>query len=298
MSAHTERNYRGDLAEFISFVREQAKREPKVADLDIPMVRGYLASRFGRNDPVTIARKLSALRSFGAYLVRRRIRDDNPAKLVAMPKRPSRLPRFLSVDEIYQLLATPTDPGDRDDPLKRRDRAFVELLYGSGLRAAELCALDLLDVDLASALVTVRGGKGGKDRIVPLGGPAAAAVTRYLEVRAALRSRRRAPDPQALFLNQRGGRLSTRQVARRLNQLSEALGSQVAVHPHALRHSCATHMLDGGADLRTIQEILGHASLHTTQRYTHVSIDHLIKVYDAAHPRAGQTKSTPDGETN
>ena len=249
----------------------------------MPLVRGYLASLFGHNDPSTISRKLSTLRSFGAYLVRRGIRPDNPVKLVAMPRRPRVLPRFLSVDEASNVMEVP----DNKTPAGLRDRALLEVMYGSGLRVSELCALDLGDVEGSQSTVKVRKGKGGKERIVPLGGAAMKALDGYLEQRARLRHPRTGhQDPRALFLNVRGGRLTTRSVARLVNKSSAQAATRVTVSPHALRHSCATHLLDGGADLRSIQEILGHASLRTTQRYTHLSIDHLMNVYDRAHPRA------------
>ena len=287
-SGHTVRAYGRDLAEFSDFVKEKTGREPSPGDLDIPQVRGYLASLFGRNDPSTIARKLSTLRSFGTFLVRRGIRADNPVKLVAMPRRPRVLPRFLSVDEACNVMETPNS----ETPAGRRDRALLEVMYGSGLRVSELCALDVEDVERTQSTVKVRQGKGGKERIVPLGGAAMKALDGYLELRGKLRHpRTRAQDPRALFLNVRGGRLTTRSVARLVNKSSVQAGTRVTVSPHALRHSCATHLLDGGADLRSIQEILGHASLRTTQRYTHLSIDHLMNVYDRAHPRAFTKKN-------
>lgn len=201
-----------------------------------------------------------------------------------MPKRPLTLPRFLTVDEAFQLMDTP----DAASPLGARDAAMLELMYGSGLRVSEVCGLDLHDLQLTeSSMVTVRGGKGSKDRIVPLGQPAQAALDAYLARRPELKHPRTGDqDRQALFLNARGGRLTVRSVARLVDRGCLEAGTRARVSPHALRHSCATHMLDGGADLRAIQEILGHASLRTTQRYTHVSIDHLMKVYDTAHPRA------------
>ena len=282
-SEHTVRAYRHDLEEFLAFVADRQKRPAEPRDLEIAMVRGYLASLFGGNGASTIARKLSSLRSFGAYLVRRGERADNPAELVAMPKRPKVLPRFLSVDDASRLMEAP----DPDSPAGRRDRAMLEVMYGSGLRVSEVCGLDVADLELADATLRVRQGKGGKDRIVPIGGAEAGALEAYLGVRSLLRHPRTGyQDPQALFLSRRGARLTTRSVARLVDRGCLEVGTRTRVSPHALRHSCATHMLDGGADLRTIQEILGHASLKTTQRYTHVSIDHLAKVYDASHPRA------------
>jgi integrase/recombinase XerC len=288
-SAHTVRAYRRDIEEFITFLREKSGREPRAADLDIPQVRTYLASLFGRNSASTIGRKLSSLRSFGAFLVRVGARQDNPAALVAMPKRPQVLPRFLTVDEAFRLMETP----DPTTPLGARDVAILELLYGGGLRVSEACALDVGDVELSEGTVRVRAGKGNRDRIVPIGEPAVQAIQRYLGRRPELRHPRTgAQDAAALFLNHRGGRLTVRSVARRVDRGCLEAGTRARVSPHALRHSCATHMLDGGADLRSIQEILGHASLRTTQRYTHVSIEHLMRIYDQAHPRARKDDGT------
>ncbi|MCC6746271.1 MAG: tyrosine recombinase XerC [Deltaproteobacteria bacterium] len=283
LSPHTARAYGHDLDEFMAFLRARLGREPALGDLDIPQVRGYLASLFERNDASTISRKLSSLRSFGAFLVRRGVRPDNPVKLVSMPKRAKVLPRFLSVDEAFGLVGAVAG----DDAAPVRDRAMVELLYAAGLRVSELCALDLGDLELDQAMVRVRHGKGDKARVVPMGRPAVEALQLYLAARGGFRHPKHGgQDPYAVFLNQRGGRLTVRSVARIVGRAGLAAGTRGRVSPHALRHSCATHLLDGGADLRSIQEILGHASLQTTQRYTHVSIDHLMKVYDAAHPRA------------
>jgi len=252
-------------------------------------VRTYLASLFGRNSASTIGRKLSSLRSFGDFLVRAGARQDNPAALVAMPKRPQVLPRFLTEDEAIRLMEAP----DPTTPLGARDVAILELLYGGGLRVSEACALDVGDVELSEGTVRVRAGKGNRDRIVPIGEPAVQAIQRYLGRRPELRHPRTgAQDAAALFLNHRGGRLTVRSVARRVDRGCLEAGTRARVSPHALRHSCATHMLDRGADLRSIQEILGHASLRTTQRYTHVSIEHLMRIYDQAHPRARKDDGT------
>jgi integrase/recombinase XerC len=286
-SRHTVRAYRHDLAEFFEFVATRRERAFEAADLDIPEVRGYLASLFERNEPSTISRKLSTLRAFGEFLVRRRLRKDNPAKLVVMPKLKRSLPRFLTPEEAGAVVETP----DTRSAAGLRDRAMLELLYGSGLRVSELCGLDLHDLELGQNLVRVRAGKGGKDRVVPVGGKSRAALEEYLAARSDLRGRAAeevgGQDPLALFLNRRGGRLTTRSVARLVDRASLEAGTRARVSPHGLRHSCATHLLDAGADLRSIQEILGHQSLRTTQRYTHVSIEHLVEVYDRAHPHAG-----------
>lgn len=288
-SPNTVRAYQRDLGAFVLFCQGRLGRDPGIEDLDIATVRGYLATLFGKNVASTIARKLSALRSFGEFLVRRGERQDNPVKLVAMPRRPKTLPRFLSVDEAYALVKVP----DQATPPGARDAAMLELLYGSGLRVSELVALDVGDLELSQHTVRVRHGKGGKERIVPMGSKAELALERYLQHRPELRHpKTRVQDPSSLFLNQRGGRLTTRSVARLVDRASREASTRAPISPHALRHSCATHLLDGGADLRTIQEILGHASLSTTQRYTHVSIDHLMDVYDKAHPHAKEKKSS------
>jgi integrase/recombinase XerC len=286
-SPHTLRAYRHDIEEFLAFVEERARRAAEPADLDQLAVRGFVASLFGKNRAASIARKLSCLRSLGAFLVRRGLRADNPTELVTMPRRPRVLPRFLSVDDAARLMSV----GDEAVPGGARDRAMLEVLYGSGLRVSELVGLDLGDLELAQSTLRVRAGKGGKDRVVPVGSCAAAALERYLALRERLRHPRTGlQDPRALFLNRRGGRITVRSVARLCDHACLEAGTRARVSPHALRHSCATHMLDGGADLRTIQEILGHASLQTTQRYTHVSIDHLQRVYDASHPHARARK--------
>lgn len=282
-SEHTARAYTRDLLNFIEFIEESESRKAVLADLDIIRVRSYLASLFGRNRPVTISRKLSSLRSFCNYLVRMEHRSDSPAAMVSSPKQPKRLVRFLSVDEAFRMVDVP----DAGQPSGQRDRALLEVLYGSGLRVAELCALDLKDIDLENGTVRVRKAKGSKERHSPLGGSAAAAISSYLSLRGSLRhSKTGWQDSEAVWLNQRGGRLTTRSVRRIVNAASEQAETRASASPHTLRHSCATHLLDGGADLRTIQEILGHASLRSTQRYAHVSIDHLMDVYDRAHPRA------------
>jgi integrase/recombinase XerC len=292
LSQHTVRAYRSDLEQFIRYVEQTMDHTAEIENLDVPMIRAYVASLFGVNDATTICRKLSAIRSLCRFLVRRGILSDDPARLVSLPKRSQVLPKFLDVDEAFRLVRLP----DTDRPLGARDWLLTELLYGSGLRVSELCALNVSDLDLETQLVRIRSGKGAKERLVPLSGPAISAARHYLELRPRLRSSRGGPaDPSALLLNCRGGRLSTRSVARIVSRLGRDAEARVTLSPHVLRHSCATHLLDGGADLRTIQEILGHASLQTTQRYTHLSVDHLLRVYDEAHPRA-LSRSRPKRE--
>ncbi len=283
VSPHTLRAYSRDVLEFMAFVEMKRERPAQIGDLDIPLVRGYLASLFGKNGASTISRKLSSLRSFGAFMVRMGRRADNPAQLVALPKRAKVLPRFLTVDDAKSLVEAP----DVEKPAGARDCAMMEIMYGSGLRVSELCALDIGDIEFEQQTVRVRKGKGGKERIVPTGELAMTAVQKYLLLRPKLRHPRSGvQDLRALFLNQRGGRITTRSVARIVDRECLRAGTRSRISPHALRHSCATHLLNGGADLRVIQEILGHASLQSTQRYTHVSIEHLMEIYDRAHPKA------------
>jgi len=285
---HTRRAYLGDLGQYAAFMAEAGA--PLVPSSPA-LVRAFLARAAGGAGPVSLGRKLSALRTFYRFLVREGLAEANPARALKAPRRPRRLPDVLPEAEVAALLEAPAAA----DPLVSRDRAMLELLYGSGLRVAELVGLDLSSVDLPARLVRVLG-KRSKERIVPFGGPAAEALARWLESgRPALASGRTgartgahpgARSLPALFLNRDGGRISVRSVARRLDRWAIAAGLPRHVHPHVLRHCFATHLLGNGADLRGIQELLGHASLSTTQRYTHLDWKRLAAVYDAAHPRA------------
>ena len=271
-SAHTLRAYAADLAEFRRFLR--ATRVGGWNDVDARALRGYLAWLHGRGLARTsIARKLAAVRSCFRFLTRRGVLPANPARHVRTPRLGRRLPSFLPKDESKDLL----DAAFENTDAGRRDRALLELLYASGLRVAECCGLDLEDVDHRHGTVRVLG-KGNRERMVPVGDEALAALGRYLEGRGA------AAGP--LFRNPRGERLTTRSVHRIVGRRARTAGIARRVTPHTLRHSFATHLLGEGADLRLIQELLGHRRLSTTQRYTHVSPEHLMKVYDAAHPRA------------
>jgi integrase/recombinase XerC len=284
VSPHTLRAYAADLDDLRRFARAELGSEPAPGSLDGPLIRCWVASLYGRCKASSAARKLAAVRTFLQFLVRRGVIADNPARRVATPRAARALPRHLSPDDAARLCAAP--PGDTARGL--RDRALIEVLYGAGLRVSEGCALDLADVHRHGdgAVVRVRGGKGGKDRVAPLGARGVAALEAYLPARLQLADpRTRAQHPTALFLNARGGRLTARSAARLL-EIHEAARGLRRASPHALRHSFATHLLDSGADLRAIQEMLGHASVSTTQRYTHVSIDHLMRVYEQAHPRA------------
>jgi len=278
-SAHTVRAYLADLSQYAAFLAEQGA---PIVPSSPALVRGFIAGAAARAGAASLGRKLSTLRSFYRFLVRERLAPGNPARAVASPRKPKRLPQVLPEEEAAALVEAPPQGGG---PLALRDRAFLELLYGSGLRVSELTGLDLAHVDLAERLVRVLG-KRRKERIVPFGSSAADALRRYLDGgRPALAGPSRA-GRAALFLNVRGGRLSTRSVARRIARWVLAAGLPRHVHPHVLRHSFATHLLGNGADLRGIQELLGHASLSTTQRYTHLDWKRLAEVYDRAHPRA------------
>ena len=282
-SAHTLKAYLADLAQYAAYL---AERGAPLIPSSPALVRGFIASSTGTAGPVSLARKLSAVRSFYRYLVKEGLAPSNPARAVASPKRPRRLPDVLPEEEAAALVEAPSQDGT---PLHLRDRAFLELLYASGLRVSELTGLDVGGVDLAQGLVRVLG-KRRKERLVPVGRPAREAIARYLAtarpVLAARPEGRAAGD--ALFLNFRGGRLTSRSVARLIDGWVKRVGLPRHVHPHVLRHCFATHLLSNGADLRGIQELLGHASLSTTQRYTHLDWKRLATVYDQAHPRAHQ----------
>jgi len=293
-SAHTVRAYDSDLSQYLVFLASHLDRRVSdlgPADLDHLNARAFLGDRHKRgNSKSSAARKLSAIRAFGRYLRREGLIEGDPAALVGTPKREQRIPSHLAVDEMSKLLDTP----DTTDPLGRRDKAILELFYASGLRLSELVGLDLDDVNLSGRVVRVLG-KGRKERIVPFNRSAADALLAWLGDRAAiapselrrgkeLRPRGRPRDP--LFLNYQGGRLSTRSVDKLVRRYVAACSTRFGISPHALRHSFATHLLEAGADLRAIQELLGHARLSTTQRYTHVNAAQLIETYRKAHPKA------------
>lgn len=288
-SARTVTTYLRDLHAFRSFVLEEGL-PADARKLDIVALRGFLSRQFAHNRSSTLARKVSALRSFFRFLVRRKIIKTNPAAGLRSPKVAKPLPRFLSVDQAFEVVEAPANDTSRAEPLRIRDRAILELLYGAGVRVGELAAMDMKSLERRQATARVMG-KGGKERVIPLGEAASAALEAYLAVRSGILAKAKAPTLDALWVSQRGRRLSVRQmqnIVRRYGALGAARGD---LHPHALRHTCATHLLDAGADLRGIQELLGHASLSTTQRYTHVSVDRLMAVYDKAHPLAKGKKS-------
>lgn len=275
LSPHTLAAYGRDLREFQAFLRAQKPGQGELlGQIDQILLRRYLALLHKKNSKTSIARKLAALRTFFRYLVREGMLETNPGELVGTPRREKALPKTLSVDEAFALM----EGGKEDDLLALRDRAIVETLYSCGLRVSELTGLDVRGLDLEQGLVRV-AGKGRKERIVPVGSKACAALREYLEARG------NPPLEAPLFLNHRGGRLTPRSVERNLKRQLLEGGLTKNATPHSLRHSFATHLLDGGADLRAIQELLGHASLSTTQKYTQVSVDQLMAVYDRAHPR-------------
>ncbi len=275
VSGHTLRAYAGDLDEFFSFI------DMRPEEIDYLDIRSFLASLHHKKlKKTSIARKLATIRSFFKFLHKEGYVKKNPAKLVSSPRVPKTLPKFLPVDETFHLMNTPK--GDTFIPT--RDKAMLELLYSSGLRVSELTALDVVDLDLKESLVLVKG-KGRKERIVPIGTKAMEALQNYLPERISLKKK-----SPALFLNNRGGRLTQRSVRRILVRYSRMISLKGDISPHTLRHTFATHLLHEGADLRSIQELLGHSSLSTTQKYTHVDIGHLTEVYDKAHPLAKKNK--------
>jgi integrase/recombinase XerC len=285
VSAHTLRNYESDLEQFTHFLAPDRKTKlPDVSEIDHLTIREWMASLHSdQKKKSSIARKLAALRTFFQFLVREGVLELNPAKLVSTPKLEKKLPNHLSIEEAIRFIESP----DLDTNLGKRDRAMLELMYATGVRVAELTTLNVADVDFQNQLIRVTG-KRRKQRIVPFGDPAGEAIRNYLGVREkflfnAPVSKR---DEDALFLNYQGTRITTRSVGRMVEKYIRICAGMHNISPHALRHSFATHLLDSGADLRDIQELLGHARLSTTQIYTHVSMEKLIEVYDKAHPKA------------
>lgn len=292
-SEHTIGNYESDLTQFSRYLQPPGGQPPPLASVDHLLIREYLGYLHDRKlQKSSIARKLATLRSFFRFAVREEIVAQNPARLVSSPALPKRLPAVLSAEEINRFLdwlakLEPRGRGKRGQLNGRvlaRDRAIFELLYGSGLRVSELTGLNLPDLNLQEQCSLVRG-KGRKERIVPFGSKAQQALEAYWPAREGLASQAGA-NLQAVFLNKAGGRLDQRSVRRIVKQYVRMAELSWNLHPHSLRHAFATHLLADGADLRAIQELLGHRSLSTTQRYTHVSIRHLMEVYDKSHPRA------------
>ncbi len=280
-SPHTISNYKRDIEHFLS-----STPKPVLADsLDPLFIRSYVYQLNYRCKSSSVARKLSAIRTFFRFLLREKYVQHDPFSRISMPKQAQYIPVFLTVDEVFSLLEEP----NKNDTFARRDKAVLEVLYSTGMRVAELTSLNMDRVDFHSGMVRV-SGKGKKERLVPMGEPAMDMLKDYLpqrlELTAARVKRGHKPEKNALFLNGRGGRLTTRSIERIVSHYAERAGITAKVTPHALRHSFATHLMEMGADLRAVQELLGHASLSTTQKYTHLNIDHLMEVYDGAHPKA------------
>jgi integrase/recombinase XerC len=298
-SPHTVAAYDSDLSQFLTFAATQHRKsrtELQPAEIDLVTIRAFLADLYRQGQArASVSRKLSALRSFTRYMRREGWIEGDPVALAASPKKEQKVPAHLSVDEMSTLLATP----DASQPLGCRDRAFLELFYASGLRLSELVGLDVEDVNLTARMVRVMG-KGAKERIVPFNDAARKSLAAWLKDRAALvnahvttpNSQKKTKGPgsrlgaDALFVNFRGSRLTGRSVQRLLARYVSMCSTRFGISPHALRHSFATHLLERGADLRAIQELLGHVQLSTTQRYTHVNTAQLLDVYRKAHPRA------------
>jgi integrase/recombinase XerC len=280
-AARTVQTYLRDLRALEAFLAQSGGARD-ADQLDVRDLRAFLAAAPQAREAATLQRKVAALRSFYRFLLRRGGARRNPAAELRSPKLKRKLPHFLGVEKAAEVVEQPDALGS--GATRARDRALLELLYGSGLRVSELCGLDLDALDLAVGSARVLG-KGSKERIVPIGAKARAALAEYLTQRASLLPRKASAQPErALFLSARGRRLGVRQVQNLVKQYGMLVTGTRELHPHALRHSCATHLLDAGADLRSIQELLGHASLSTTQRYTHVSMDQLQAVYTRAHP--------------
>ena len=283
-SLNTVRSYETDLRHFFDYIKKNdGTKSVELKQIDFHVVRGYLGGLFKNYKKTTISRKLSAIRTFFFYLEKNNINEGNPAAEISSPKQGSYIPEYLNVDDMFMLLDAP-------EPLSLkevRDQAILELLYSCGIRVSELTGMNLADIDFRERLVRVIG-KGNKERIVPIGKRAIAAVEKYLDMSASLRKKKgdlNSSQKKPLFLNKSGGRLSSRSVSTIIKKFVREYGLVNDITPHSLRHTFATHLLDSGADLRSVQELLGHASLSTTQKYTHVSLDKLMEVYDRAHPR-------------
>lgn len=285
ISEHTHAAYQRDVDGFFAFLADTIGREIPPGEITPLMVRSWLASlskaKLARS---SVARKLSAVRSFFRFTCREGETQHNPAASVATPRQDKPVALAPTYDEILLLLGQP----DTETLSGIRNRAILELLYGSGLRAAELVGMNLDDLDLRGGMVRVRG-KGRKERIVPVGRKSEEALNLYFTRRPEFHTKNSQPDPEAVFLNRKGGRLSTRYLRTMVQNCVLSASADGRISPHAFRHSFATHLLDGGMGLREIQELLGHVSLSTTQRYTHLSMTQLLRTYDAAHPRARES---------
>ena len=282
LSYHTKRNYLSDLRQFREFLLKNGVDKP--SDVDQAVIRAFLASLYREKiKKVTVSRKVASLRAFFKFLLREGKVRYNPAQMVQAPKGDKYLPSFLSIDEVFALLKVKFESNESG----LRDRAIVEFLYSAGVRVGELTGLNVADVDFSNSLVKVRG-KGRKERIVPVGEPALLALGEYIGSRSVGgRNKNGSYTESPLFLNRSGSRLTPRSVRRIIDKYITMSGVGRKISPHALRHTFATHLMDAGADLRVIQELLGHESLSTTQKYTSVSVTRLMEVYDRSHPRAG-----------
>jgi integrase/recombinase XerC len=277
-SPHTIKAYRTDLAQFADYVGPQ-----RWHDIDHVLIRGYLSSLYERGlSKTSVARALAALRSLYKWLAQEGEVEQNPAALVATPKLPKKLPRVPTIEEVNTVLDAAMP---ECSAFTERDQAILELLYGCGIRNAELIGINVDDIRWSNELVLVRG-KGRKERFVPFGDSAKAAVQAYLPARQRVLGECKRTTERALLINLRGSRLTTRSVGRIVKQIAVARGLSPDVHPHTLRHAFGTHMLEEGADLRAIQEMLGHERLSTTQRYTQLTVKHVMEVYDRTHPHA------------
>ena len=286
-SDHTIRNYKVDLRQFLHFLMEKAtesgeETQPRIESVHFQLIREFLGRLFGNCRRTTIARKLSAIRSFFSFLEKKGLKVGNPAADLPAPKREQYIPNYLPVDEMFRLLDRP----DRNNPLGLRDLAIMEVLYSCGIRVSELTAMNTESVDFEEGLVKVLG-KGNKERIVPVGKEAMGSLRNYQDASRGLRKNGEGGAKGApLFINFRGGRLSSRSVGKLIKRYGKEGGLASDISPHDLRHTFATHLLDGGADLRSVQELLGHKNVATTQVYTHLTRSEIRKAYDKSHPRA------------
>jgi len=287
-SEHTLRNYESDLVQFYDHIAPADKngnrRKVDIRSIDHLTIREYMAALYEKKKKKSsIHRKIAALRTFFRFLCREGVLEVNPAKLVASPHVERKLPNHLTIEQMVRFIETP----ETDTVLGKRDRAILELLYASGLRVSELVNINLIDIDFNNQTVRVKG-KGRKERVVPFGEHAKKALQDYLGVRSELlvEAEPDKVDPLAVFMNYQGTRITTRSVGRMIDKYVKECAEIHHISPHSLRHSFATHLLDAGADLRAIQELLGHVRLSTTQQYTHVSMDKLMEVYDKSHPKA------------
>ncbi len=279
VSPHTLEAYGSDLAQFLTYFTPPGAEPPPLSGFEVLEIREWLADLYSRNlSTVSIRRKLAAVRAFFRFLLREGLISKNPARLVRTPKAPKMLPDVMTAEQVNGLIdAVAADQFER--PYPARDRAIFEFLYGCGIRVSELVGLNLEDLDRSQRWIRVRG-KGKKERQVPFGTKADQALTRYLE------ERQPVPLESAVFLNHRGRRLTARGVHGIVRLYGMLVSGDSSIHPHSFRHAYATHLLADGADLRAIQELLGHARLSTTQKYTQVSLTDLMAVYDRAHPKA------------